>query len=98
MGDIGICLLSSLLHLCQAYRNWETDYISLFHSRFARLVSWEMGETLDVAFTGSRKRPPLIPLVYLYLYTYTYTYNPNDPCFDSKRPCFEGLPFKKRGQ
>ena len=28
---------------------------------------------------------------------YTYRSNPNDPCFDWKRPCFEGLTFKNRG-
>ena len=28
---------------------------------------------------------------------YTYTWNPNDPCFDWKRPCFGGLTFKNRG-
>ena len=76
MGDIGICLLSSLLHLCQAYRNWETDYISLFHSLFARLVSWEMGETsviiMDVAFTGSRKRRPSYPW-YIRIYIHIHT-------------------------
>ena len=27
-----------------------------------------------------------------------YTWNPNDPCFDWKRPCFGGLTFKNRGQ
>ena len=26
-----------------------------------------------------------------------YTWNPNDPCFDWKRPCFGGLTFKNRG-
>ena len=26
-----------------------------------------------------------------------YTWNPNDPCFDWKGPCFEGLTFKNRG-
>ena len=25
------------------------------------------------------------------------TWNPNDPCFDWKRPCFGGLTFKNRG-
>ena len=29
---------------------------------------------------------------------YIYTWNPNGPCFDWKRPCFEGLTFKNRGQ
>ena len=28
---------------------------------------------------------------------YIYTKNPNDPCFDWKRPCFGGLTFKNRG-
>ena len=28
---------------------------------------------------------------------YIYTWNPNDPCFDWKRPCFWGLTFKNRG-
>ena len=27
-----------------------------------------------------------------------YTWNPNDPCFDWKRPCFGGLKLKNRGQ
>ena len=26
-----------------------------------------------------------------------YTWNPNEPCFDWKRPCFGGLTFKNRG-
>ena len=26
-----------------------------------------------------------------------YTWNPNDPCFDWKRPCFGGLTFNNRG-
>ena len=26
-----------------------------------------------------------------------HTWNPNDPCFDWKRPCFGGLTFKNRG-
>ena len=30
-------------------------------------------------------------------YLYLYTKNPNDPCFDWKRPCFGGLTFKNRG-
>ena len=28
---------------------------------------------------------------------YMYTWNPNDHCFDWKRPCFGGLTFKHRG-
>ena len=28
---------------------------------------------------------------------YMYTWNPNDPCFDWKRPCVGGLTFKNRG-
>ena len=28
---------------------------------------------------------------------YIYTWNPNDPCFDWRRPCFGGLTFKNRG-
>ena len=28
---------------------------------------------------------------------HTYTWNPNDPCFDWKRPCFGGLTFENRG-
>ena len=28
----------------------------------------------------------------------SFTWNPNDPCFDWKRPCFGGLTFKNRGQ
>ena len=27
-----------------------------------------------------------------------YTWNPNDPCFDWKRPCFGGVKAKNRGQ
>ena len=26
----------------------------------------------------------------LFVYIYIYTCNPNDPCFDVKRPCFGG--------
>ena len=26
------------------------------------------------------------------------TWNPNDPCFDWKRPCFEGFNHQNRGQ
>ena len=31
------------------------------------------------------------------VYIYIYTWNPNDPCFDCKRPCFGGSTFKNRG-
>ena len=31
-------------------------------------------------------------------YTCIYTWNPNDPCFDWKRPCFEGFHHQNRGQ
>ena len=34
----------------------------------------------------------------LYAYKYVYTWNPNDPCYDWKRPCFGELTFKSRGQ
>ena len=27
-----------------------------------------------------------------------HTWNPNDPCFDWKRPCFGGLKLQNRGQ
>ena len=30
-------------------------------------------------------------------YMNMYTWNPNDPCFDRKRPCFRGLTIKNRG-
>ena len=37
-------------------------------------------------------------LVKLYNILYIlYTWNPNDPCFDWKRPCFGGLTFENRG-
>ena len=36
--------------------------------------------------------------IYIYYCTYTYTWNPNDPCFDWKRPCFGGMTFKNRGR
>ena len=29
---------------------------------------------------------------------YIYTWNPNDPCFEWKRPCFGGLNHQNRGQ
>ena len=32
-----------------------------------------------------------------YLPNAVCTWNPNDPCFDWKRPCFGGLTFKNRG-
>ena len=35
--------------------------------------------------------------VYTIDYIYIYAWNPNDPCFDWKRPCFAGLTFKNRG-
>ena len=41
------------------------------------------------------------PLDYTYSFFGTlhpvYTWNPNDRCFDWKRPCFGGLTFKIRG-
>ena len=38
-------------------------------------------------------KPPIFGNI---LYIYIYTWNPNDPCFDWKRPCFRGLTFKNR--
>ena len=35
--------------------------------------------------------------LYIYIHIYIYTWNPNDPCFDWKKPCFGGLTFKNRG-
>ena len=35
--------------------------------------------------------------IYIYTHIYKYTWNPNDPCFDWKKPCFGGLTFKNRG-
>ena len=34
--------------------------------------------------------------IHIYIYI-IHTWNPNDPCFDWKRPCFGGLTFKNRG-
>ena len=31
-------------------------------------------------------------------FIFIYTWNPNDPCFDWKRPCFGGLKPQNRGQ
>ena len=42
--------------------------------------------------------------MYLFIYIYTikimyiHTWNPNDPCFDWKRHCFEGFNHQNRGQ
>ena len=38
---------------------------------------------------------PFVSLVYPYIIR---TWNPNDPCFDWKRPCFEGFNHQNRGQ
>ena len=34
----------------------------------------------------------------IYIYMYLYTWNPNDPCFDWKRPCFGGAKAQIKGQ
>ena len=33
----------------------------------------------------------------LQMYVHLHTWNPNDPCFDWKRPCFGGSTFKNKG-
>ena len=39
----------------------------------------------------------IMNMYYVYYIDIKYTWNPNNPCFDWKRPCFGGLTFKNRG-
>ena len=36
--------------------------------------------------------------IYIYKCIYIYTWNPNDPCFDWKRPSFGGFNPENKGQ
>ena len=51
-------------------------------------------------FTGVQFSGNLLKCIFqkkIYVIIYICTWNPNDPCFDWKRPCFGGLTFKNRG-
>ena len=54
-----------------------------------KCIKGELGE-LDVC----RKENWMDIFVF---WKFIYTWNPNDPCFDWKRPCFGGMTFKNRG-
>ena len=77
----------NLCHACNEDR--RTGPIPTTISRASRCAFDALVWGLKVA--GRLTRPHMGPQ------KVAFTWNPNDPCFDWKRPCFGGLTFKNRG-